>query len=224
MKFSKVFAVLGLLGSAFAFAGAQGFRMMGGGAAMSPGMVLYGFGPEGPTLREDVAKELKLTDAQKGKLGAFQQKQMEEMMAMFQSGERPSQEQMQGILKKRQEAEEKALKEILEEAQQKRLRELWLQRQGNGAISNEAIQKELGLSDDQKKKIKDLQAKQQAANAAIREKMMSGEIDRSEIMPLMEKNTKILNEEYGKLLTEEQAAKLKSMQGAPFKFENPGGG
>ncbi len=212
-------AAVAMIGATMSLAGAQGMRMMGGGGGMSQGMVLFSFGPEGQSLRSDVSKELKITDAQKTKLDDYQKKQMEEMMAMFQGGNRPDQEEMQKIMKKRQEDETKALKEILDETQQKRLKELWIQRLGNGAIQNADLQKELGVTDDQKAKVKSLQDKQNEANQALFEKMRNGEIDRSEIMPIMTKNRKTLDEELGKILTDDQKAKLKTMGGTPFKFD-----
>jgi len=146
-------------------------------------------------------------------------------MAAFQGGGGPpSQEQMQASMKKRNEAEAKLLKEVLDATQNKRLKELWVQRSGNAIILNADIQKELAITEDQIKKAKDLQAKQGEANRAIFEKMQNGELDRSEIRPLMEKNTKALDDELGKLLTKEQADKLKAMGGTAFKFEDNQGG
>lgn len=195
---------------------------MGGDGGGSPGGIMYGFDMQSrqPTLRNDVSKELKLTDAQKTKLLEFQQKQMEEMFAAFQGGGGPpTQEQIQASMKKRNEAEAKLLKEVLDEAQNKRLKELWVQRAGNSIILNADIQKELGLSEDQNKKAKDLQAKQVEANQSIIQRARDGEIEFSEVRTLIEKNAKALNEELGKLLTKEQAEKLKAMGGAPFKFD-----
>lgn len=83
---------------------------------------------------------------------------------------------------------------------------------------NEELAKELKITDEQKQKARDLQAKQSEANRSVREKAQSGELDFSEIRAIMEKNSKALNEELGKLLTDEQKAKLKAMGGAPFKF------
>lgn len=188
---------------------------------MSKGMVLYNmrFGGDGPSLRSDVSKELKITDAQRGKLDDFQQKQMEMMMGLFQGGERPSQEELQKLMKKRQEDEDKALKEILDETQQKRLTELWIQRLGNGAYANAEIQKELAFTPEQVEKVKKLQAQQQEAMTGLFQKVQNGEIERTEIRPMMDKANKILNEEYGKIATAEQAAKLKTMAGTPFKFD-----
>jgi Spy/CpxP family protein refolding chaperone len=226
MELNKIFALAGLAVASMTFAGAQGFMMMGGGGGMSPGMVMMAFAPgEGPSVRADVSKELKLTDDQKSKIMDFSQKQMQEMMSRFQSGERPSQDEMQAIMKKRAEDEDKALKGILDAGQQKRLRELWIQRMGNGAIMNADLQKELSVTDEQKAKIKDLQTKQQQAGQSLREKAQNGEIDFSQIREIMQKNQKVMNEELGKLLTKDQADKLKTMGGGAFKFEdNDGGG
>jgi Spy/CpxP family protein refolding chaperone len=200
----------------------------GGGGMMSQGSILFnmrgfggGGGGGGTSVRSDVAKELKLTDGQKDKLVAFRDKQMEDMRAAFQGGGGPpDQDTMRDAMKKNQEAETKALKEILDETQQKRLRELWVQRLGGGAYANEEIQKELGFTDDQKAKVKALQDKNMEAMMAMGEKIQSGEIDRSEIRGIIEKNQKLMNEELAKIATKEQAEKLKAMGGAAFKFED----
>src|SRR5512134_3870215 len=144
---------------------------------------------------------------------------MEEMMGLFQSGQRPSQEEMQAIMKKRNEAETKFLGETLDETQRKRLRELWIQRLDNAAMLNEELAKELAITDEQKQKAKDLQAKQAEANQSVREKARNGELEFSEIRAIMDKNTKALNVELGKILTDDQKSKLKTMRGAEFKFD-----
>ena len=219
MNFKKWIGIGILLVAAQSAALAQGVRIMGGGGAMSQGMVLFSLGPDGPGIRGDVSKELKLTDAQKSKISDFQQKQMEEMMGLFQSGQRPSQEEMQAIMKKRNEAETKFLGETLDETQRKRLRELWIQRMDNAAMLNEDLARELAITDEQKQKAKDLQAKQAEANRSVREKAQNGELDFSQIREIMEKNSKALNLELGKILTEDQKTKLKAMRGAEFKFD-----
>ena len=221
MKAIKTITALALLGATISIASAQGMRMMGGGTGMSKGMVLFNmrFGGDGPSLRSDVSKELDLKDEQKKKLDDFQAKQMESMMSLFQGGERPSQEELQKIMKKRQEDEDKALKEILDEKQAKRLGELWVQRMGGGAYANADIQKELAFTPEQIEKVKKLQVQQQEAMTGLFQKVQNGEIERSEIRPMMEKANKVLNEEYAKIATKEQADKLKTMGGAPFKFD-----
>lgn len=118
---------------------------------------------------------------------------------------------------------EKKTLAILTAEQGKRLKELYIQRVGNRALSREDIQKELGLSADQVAKIKDLNDKQRAANAELQQKMRNQEMDRQEGRDIMAKNQKTLEEEIGKVLTSDQADKLKSMRGAEFKFDEDGG-
>jgi hypothetical protein len=111
---------------------------------------------------------------------------------------------------------------ILEPGQQKRLKELFVQRSGNRAAMNEAIQKDLGLSEDQVAKLRDLQQKQQEANRAVMQKVRDGSLSREDVQSTIQKNEEIMNTEIGKILTSAQAAKLKEMGGAPFKFEEDG--
>lgn len=119
------------------------------------------------------------------------------------------------------EREQKTLA-ILNADQVKRLKELYVQRVGNRALNREDIQKELGLSADQVAKIKDLGAKQAAANAELGQKVRNQEIDREQMREVTTKNNKILDEELGKVLTADQASKLKAMRGSEFKFEEDG--
>ena len=201
------------------FSMTQGRMMMMGGPGGGTQSMLLG--------REDVQKELKLSDDQKSKLEEMRNSMMEEMRSRFQNGgggggdREAMMKEMQENMKK---ADAAALA-VLNDGQKKRLKELWIQRSGNRIVSNEEIGKELGLTDTQKQKIKDLMAAKQQANQEIFQKMRDGEIDRSEIRPLMEKNNKALDGELGKVLTDDQKAKLKAMGGEPFKFDedNPGG-
>src|SRR5688572_18753546 len=113
---------------------------------------------------------------------------------------------------------------ILNADQMKRLDEIGVQLAGNRALLLPAVQKALGLSEDTIKKAQDLQTKQGEANRSIQEKVMNQEISREEAQAAREKNNKALEDELVKLLTAEQAGKLKEMQGKPFKADPPGGG
>jgi len=210
----KLFATAALVVIA-AMSMAQGRGMMqmrGGGMAML-------------LAREDVGKEIKLTTDQKAKLDEQRQAMMDNMRAQFANGggggDRDAmRKQMMDMMSK---AEKEALA-VLDDGQKKRLKELWIQRSGNNVISNEDVQKDLGMTDDQKAKVKALIDAQNTANGEIFQKVQNGEIDRNEIRPLMEKNNKTLGEELGKVLTADQAAKLKAMRGAEFKFDEDTGG
>ena len=224
-------AALVVLGAVALAQGGQGGGRQGGGRfGMMGGR--GGGGPASIVSIPEVQTEIGLNDDQKKKLQEFQDKQREEQRArmeeMRNSGGGGGGFDMEAMRKQQAEQKaksEKAIKEILTEAQWKRTYEIWVQNQGNRAILNEQVQKDLALTDDQKSKIKDLQTKQQEAGQAMMEKMRNGEIQREEIQDLMTKQNQVMNDELGKILTTEQAAKLKEMGGKAFKLpERRGGG
>lgn len=224
-------AALVVLGAVALAQGGQGGGRQGGGRfGMMGGR--GGGGPASIVSIPEVQTEIGLNDDQKKKLQEFQDKQREEQRArmeeMRNSGGGGGGFDMEAMRKQQAEQQaksEKAIKEILTEAQWKRTYEIWVQNQGNRAILNEQVQKDLALTDDQKSKIKDLQTKQQEAGQAMMEKMRNGEIQREEIQDLMTKQNQVMNDELGKILTTEQAAKLKEMGGKAFKLpERRGGG
>jgi len=194
---SAVFAALGA---------AQGFGMFGGGA-----------GSEYMNLtRKDVRKELKVTDEQASKLDAAQQDMRDQMRQVFQDSQ-GDRDAMQAGIKKLMEGLGTTIKGILTADQLKRLHEVNLQMQGATAILDPEVQKSLNLTADQISRVKDLQSKQQAANASLREKMQNGEIDRSEIGPLMMKNNDALKAALDKILTDDQRTQLKALGGDKFE-------
>lgn len=116
----------------------------------------------------------------------------------------------------RREAVRKELLTVISEAQLKRVDEIALQLQGNMAVMQAEVQKALALKEDQIEKIKDLQKRQQEANRTLFEKIQNQEITREDMQASMQKNNDIMKTEIGKILTSDQAAKLKAMQGKPF--------
>jgi Spy/CpxP family protein refolding chaperone len=205
---------------------ALSFAQQGGGRGGQRG----GFGRQGNSLtgllqRADVQGELKITEDQKTKIEAANPRRGQGGGAGG-GGQRGGGAGGGGnfdpeAMRKAQQEREKAITDLLTPEQNKRLRELFIQRAGNQAVTREEIQKELGLKEDQVKKIQELTAKQREANQAIMEKVRNQEIDRTQLGELQTKNENILKEELGKVLTAEQAAKLKAMGGAPFKFVDP---
>ena len=206
---------------------AQGGRMfMGRGGGGSPTMLL---------MRDDVKHDLTLTDEQKDKLAKLQEDARSEMQEKMQSAgiqfgpdmTDDDRKKMRTMMETFQAEQEAKVNAIISADQQKRLLQIFVQLNGNSSITNKTVQKGLVLTDDQLAKIKSLQAKQQAAMQETFQKMQSGELDRSEIRPLMEKNNNIMKEELGKVLTEAQKKKLKDMEGEK-KFvpdpEEQGGG
>jgi hypothetical protein len=215
MKASRIITVLAcvvLVGSCFA-QGQGGRRGRGGNSLRS----LLG--------RADVQTELKITDDEKTKIEALPRP------AGFGGrgggnggggngggggGARPDPAAMQA----RMEEERKNIQAILTPEQFTRLNELLIQREGIGAIARPEVQTSLGLSDDQKAKIKELSDKFQQANRDTNQQRRDGSLDQQAAQERNQANRNIYTEELTKVLTADQAAKLKAMGGAPFTFEN----
>ena len=215
-KLLVIAAVAALACASFAQGGGRMFMMRGGGGS---GLQL--------ATREDVAKELNLTADQKAKLQEAQDQMQSERREMMQSMrgagsgnggdvDRAAMEKARADMM----AKEKTLiAGILNADQIKRLGELRIQRMGNSAILDPEVQTALKLTDDQKAKITDLQQKQMDAMREIMDKIQNQEIDRDQARPLFEKNSKIMNDELGKILTADQAKQLADMGGKPFTFD-----
>ncbi len=181
-------------------------------------------------MRKDVQTDIVMTDDQKAKIQELSDKQRAARQAGGGGRGNGGGGGAAGgtfDLKAQEEARaqtHKDLAAILNEGQMKRLGEILIQLQGNRAILNAEVQKSLGLSDDQIAKIKDLQSKQQEANRSLQEKVRSQEMTREEYQAAMQKNNTALNDELGKILTADQASKLKTMGGKEFKADPPAGG
>lgn len=218
---------LALLSASVAFAQGGMMMMRGPGGTGSDAMNLQ---------RPDVQKELKLSPDTIKKLGEIQigmQTQMrEKFQEMQQGGGEFNQEAMQKMVQDLMKDTEKKQMALLDDSQKKRLHEVAIQIAGNAAILREDVQKDLGLTDDQKNQIKKAQDKNQSEMQGLIEQMRNGELDREELMPKMQKLRESLSEDLGKVLTDANKAKLKELGGAEFKFDKdwrpqmgrPGGG
>jgi len=237
-KVKKAFFISALLIGCIALAGAQngnGGNGGGGGGGRRGGQGRGGFGQRGGNnfgelqlaLRKDVQTDLAVTDDQKTKLDDYNTKQREARRAAGGGGRGAGgngggQVDPAELQKRRDEQRaqtHKDLAAILNDGQMKRLGEISIQLRGNRAILDADVQKTLGLSSDQTAKIKDLQDKQTEANRAIGEKMRNQEISQDDARKSMETNNKTMDTELGKILTADQAAKLKDMGGKPFKAD-----
>lgn len=139
------------------------------------------------------------------------------------AGGQMTEEQRAAMMKAAAERREKTRKELLEiisETQLKRVDEIHIQEMGNSAIRQADVQKALGLSADQIEKIKDLDKKMGEANTALFQKLRNQEISQEDMRSSMTKNNEVMNAELGKILTADQAAKLKAMGGKPFTKED----
>lgn len=177
--------------------------------------------------REDVQKDLKVTEDQKSKMAALR----EEQMAGF---GRPGGGQggggaagggqraggaggfdMEAIRARMKEADTKVMA-ILTEDQQKRAKQIQIQLSGLNAFLDEGVGTELGLRASQKRDIEDLQSKMNEANRASFMRARNQEITMEDAQKANEANSKIALEEAMKLLNDEQKAKYTAMIGPKF--------
>ncbi len=165
-----------------------------------------------------VQKEIEITDEQKTELREL----------AGQRGERPnfqemSAEERQEFLadrRKRAAEAEKKLGEILDEGQMTRLKEIHIQAMGAAAIMDPEVSKALGITDEQRKEIRETGAK-------IREKYGEAMADRSNREAMAEAMAKVqedLKAALSDLLSDEQKATLKEMTGKPFDVSALRGG
>jgi len=190
-----------------------------------------GFGAADPTAlltQESVQKELELTDDQKSKATTLadeaQQARREAIQASgFQPGQMPSEEEQQAFQKKMQDltaSYKKKVADMLVPKQQERLDQITLQYSLEGqtfniagtasALSQDDLSKKLGLSDDQKKKLEDLQG--EAQQKAMDLFQGGGPPDQQEMAKL---RTDFKDKAMG-VLTADQKTKLESLQGKKF--------
>lgn len=212
---------MALAAGVFAQGGRGGFGQRGG----------FGGGPLQLLRRDDVKDELKLTSDQTSKINDLQQASRQKSMDAFQSAgiqfgggppDADTRKKMNEVMVKLNEQTQKDVDAILTPEQSKRLKELTVQRAGNAIANNPMFQKEIGITDEQKAKLADLQEKQQAAMMSL---FSNQDMSREDRQAAMEKNTKIMADEIAKVLTDDQKKKITEMGGAPFTFKDtPRGG
>lgn len=222
-------AALALISGAYAQGGGRG--QGGGQGRMFGGGMMGGGGQSYSQLlsRKDVQDDLKITAEQKTKIDQAAQKAREEMQGRMEEmrGGGGDPQAMREAMQKFQKEQDAKVLAILDKEQQARLKEISIQLRGNRALLDADVQKELGLSPEQKQKIKRLQDQQQEQIQNMMEEMRGGGGDREGMREKMQQMQTKMNEDLGKILTPEQAEKFKQMGGKPFKAtEQPrrGGG
>jgi uncharacterized membrane protein len=176
--------------------------------------------PAGLVGMPQVQEELNLTDEQK--------KEVAEGLAQMRSGfgnpgeaQNLSQEEREKRMEEFQKAGkafEEKLNKILKPEQQARLKQLNLQRQGAMALSQPELAKQLGLTEDQQKKIRGIQESGrpnfQDLSPEERQKLMA---------EIRERQEKVQGEVLA-VLTDEQKAKYAELKGKEFTFPQFGFG
>jgi hypothetical protein len=186
----------------------------GRGAGM---MGLRGAGAMGLVARQDVQRDLKMTDQQVKAVQAVMDDVRARMEAMRDSGE-DRESMMLAVRDAAQQAEAK-IKEILDDAQERRLREIGIQLAGLQAVFQPDVQRELGLTADQIGKINVVREEEQAAMQEMMELVRNQSLSRDE----MAQRRRELRQESGKkleaILTPANREALKRLGGAEFKAD-----
>ena len=216
-KLALIVAIAAIACSAMAQGGGGGGRRGGGGQRGGGAQ----YSPMALVRMAEVQTEIGLTDDQKTKVTdlntSVRQKSTDARTAA--GSDRAAQQE--AMAKVNADAL-KSLGEILKPEQMKRLRELQIQWSGKSILATDKeLQSSLSISEEQKTKIAELIAKQQAAN---REASQGG--DRQAAAEARTKNAKILEDEIDKVLTDAQKTKLKELGGKelPKPARRPRGG
>jgi hypothetical protein len=178
---------------------------------------------EGPfvVLRDDVQKELKLTDDQKEAVDEHLRVHIQDFGQFFDSihglDREEHEKKLQAFRKKTQGELASVLKGILKEDQVKRLRQLELQQAGALALfhGGPEIAKGLKITNDQRKQfMQTVQGMQKRIEPLIKEAQSGG--DPEEIRPKVMKIRKEHEDRIEAVLTDEQKRQWKEMLGKPF--------
>jgi Spy/CpxP family protein refolding chaperone len=187
-------------GSAFAQRGGGRFGMMGMGGASLLG-------------RPEVQTELKLSDEQKTKVGSLMEQMREERRNRFQDLRDATPEERARTQEQWRTEEMKKVNALLNADQQKRFRQISLQQEGPMAVIHADVASELGLTDDQKKKVAALQREMGEKQRALFQEFQG---DREGAMSKMQALRKETNDKVMAVMTDEQKNRWKEMVGAPF--------
>lgn len=197
--------------------GAGGGRRQGG-MGRQGGFMAGGMGGGLGMLRiPEVQQELKMTPAQIAKIDEAQQAVREAMAEAFQGGFRNmTPEEQQRAAGKVEEIQEKAVASILDQTQLKRYKELQLQQMGAMALLRPSVARELGLTEQQTARLREIQQKQQQEMRDMFQNASPEE--RQQMFQRMQELRKKNDEALLAVLTPAQKTKWTQMQGAPFKF------
>lgn len=180
---------------------------------------------------KEVQEELKMTEPQISQLDAKQQEVQQAMQELRQSmpqpqpGTPPDPAQMQQMMTKMREIQNKAVSSLLDSTQMKRYKQLELQQAGVQAFGWKEVIDALKITDEQSRAIRGVQT---ARMGEMRNLMPQGGFqnmtpeERQSFFTKMQDFRKETEKQILAKLTPAQLAKWKEMQGAPFKFPQMG--
>jgi len=182
----------------------------------------------------EVRKELAATEEQ-GKqideLLAAQQEQTRALFGNFQELQNlPEEERAKRFAEageKIQEARRKVVEKIatiLDQAQFTRFNQLRLQREGVTALARTEVADQLGLSAEQRDKLRAIQEESRNSGAGARNFQDMSDDERRELFSQMQERRRKADADMLLVLTADQQNKLTELKGAEFKFPAPSGG
>lgn len=185
--------------------------------------LIEALGPPFLVFHDMVQAEIKLSGGQKQELEERLQEVVQDAMRFFETlqdarpDERPKKHH-----EYQQKAQEKLavfLKQTLEDDQNKRLRQIMLQREGAFSLGNPEIGKELQLTDEQRKQFMGLiQEMQKEIEPLIKEAQTKGNPE--EIRPKAMKIRKEYDGKLAALLTDKQTKQWQEILGKPFSVDD----
>ncbi|HTQ39153.1 MAG TPA: hypothetical protein VMJ32_08990 [Pirellulales bacterium] len=189
--------------------GFGGMGMMGGGGmGMDPSFLL---------MSPAVQKELELSDDQKEAVQKYGDDLRASGRDFFQQMQGLSQDEMQKKMQERAKENRKKIADILLPLQMSRLDEISIQVAGAGALNRDDVAEKLGLTDDQKNKIKDLA---DDTRQKIMDLFSNGPPqDDQERQDMQKRMADIRSQQTDKamaVLTDEQKTKLEDLKGKKF--------
>ena len=180
---------------------------------------------------EKVQKELGLEGDDATKVTEQVQEMQSEMRETMREIFQDSQGDREAMMKKFREIneeyaekEKKMLKELLNEKQLKRLKQLNIQRQGVAALTNKEFADKIGLSSDLQKKISETM---QEVTADMREKMREAmqDRDRDAMQKIAKEGREQAEKAVMELLSDDERRKFEEAKGEAFEFpQAPAGG
>jgi hypothetical protein len=174
------------------------------------------FGVGAALFDPSIQKELKLSDEQVGKLKDALAKVMAKYKGDFEKFQKkpPSPEEGEKIGKAFHDDSMKAIASVLDAKQMKRFKQILWQSAGSNALLDPEVQKELKLSDEQKKKLTAIIEEAGKKFQALVEKRQFSE----EKHEALRKETE---EKANAVLSEEQQKQFKELKGPKFEFPRP---
>jgi Spy/CpxP family protein refolding chaperone len=167
---------------------------------------------------EQVQEELKLNDEQKSKVTSINEKLRTERRELFQGANQENRAERGEQLAKLNAEATSQVQAALDDAQKKRLRELWIQVAGAAAaLDNEEIAKELKVTDDQKRELERVsEANLQAAREAFQG---FGDLSPEQRTEKLSQFRRESNERALAVLTPEQREQFATLQGKKVEID-----